>query len=66
MEIFAGILHDTYPDENGKEVAYTDKVIAVKKGKVYKCVSIPDFMNFEMSKKEFLEKVTDIQKLWSK
>ena len=64
--ILAGILHDTYPDENGKEVPYTDKVVGVLKGKIFKCVSIPDFMSFEMPKEEFLAKVTDIQKLWSR
>ena len=65
MEILAGILHDTYTDENGKEVPYTDKVIGVLDDEVFKCTSIPDFMTFDMPKEEFLAKVTDIQKLWS-
>lgn len=66
MEILAGILHDTYTDENGKEVPYTDKVIGVLDDEVFKCVSIPDFMSFDMPKEEFLAKVTDIQKMWGK
>ena len=66
MNILAGILNDSYPDENGKEVPYTDKVVGVLKGKTFKCVSIPDFMTFEMSKKDFYAKVTDIQEIWSK
>ena len=66
MLILAGILHDSYPDENGKEVAYTDKVVGVLKGNKVNVVSIPDFMTFEMSKKDFYAKVTNIQEIWSK
>lgn len=66
MKILAGILHDTYTDENGKEIAYTDKVVGALKGKTFKCISVSDFMSFDMSKKDFFEKVTDIQELWSK
>lgn len=65
MLILAGILHDTYPDENGNEVPYTDKVVCVLKGRKFEIVSIPDFMTFEMSKKDFYAKVTDIQEIWS-
>ena len=64
--VLAGILHDTFTDENGKEVPYTDKVVGTLKGRVFKVVSIPDFMTFEMSKKDFFAKVTDIQEIWSK
>ena len=64
--VLAGILHDTYPDENGKEVPFTEKVVGALKGKIFKCVSIPDFMSFDMSKKYFFAKVTDIQEIWSK
>jgi len=66
MKILAGILHDTYTDENGKEIAYTDNVVGALKGKTFECVSVPDFMSFNMSKKDFFAKVTDIQELWSK
>lgn len=66
MKILAGILHDTYTDENGKEIAYTDKIIGCLKGNIFKCVSIPDMMSFDMSKKDFMAKVTDIQRLYEK
>ena len=66
MTVYAGILHDSYTNEKGKEVSYTDKIIGCLKGNIYKCVSIPDMMSFDMSKKEFLAKVTDIKELWSK
>ena len=64
--VLAGILHDTFTDENGEEVPYTDKVIGVLDDEVFKCVSVPDFMSFDMPKEEFLAKVTDIQEIWSK
>lgn len=54
--ILAGILHDTY----------TDKIIGCLKGNIFNCVSIPDMMTFDMSKKDFMAKVTDIQEIWSK
>ena len=67
MEVIAGILHDTYTDENGKEIPYEDKVIAVLKEDTFKCVSITDiFMTFDMPKEEFFAKVTDIQTIWGK
>lgn len=64
MEIIAAILHDDYTDENGKKVLYTEKVIGFQKNGKYKVVSIPDFMTFEMSKADFMEKTTDRQKLF--
>ena len=67
MEVIAGILHDTYTEEIGKEIPYEDKVIAVLKEDTFKCVSITDlFMTFDMPKEEFFEKVTDIQTIWGK
>lgn len=61
MTVFAGILHDTYPDENGKEIAYTEKIVAVRKKGFYKCTSLPDFDTFEMSAKDFSEKVSELR-----
>ena len=66
MDILAAILHDTYTDEYGEVIPYSDKVIGVLRDDVFECISIPDFMTFKMGKEEFLSKVTDIQKLWSK
>ena len=64
--VLAGILHDTFTDENGKEVPFTEKVIGVLDDEVFKCVSIPDFMSFDMPKEEFLAKTTDLQEIWGK
>ena len=62
MEILIGWLHDSYTDENGKEVSYTDKVVGWLDDEVMHCTSIPDFMTFDMPKEEFLAKVTGIKK----
>lgn len=67
MEVIAGILHGTYPDEDGKEIPYEEKVIGVLKDDTFKCVSISDiFMTFDMPKEEFFAKVTDMQTIWGK
>ena len=63
--IWAGILHDTYPDENGVEVSYTEKVVAYKKGGKYELVSVPGFCTFQMSKKDFFSKVTDLKEIFN-
>ena len=64
MKIFSGILHDTYPDENGKEIAYTDHIVGIWKRNVFKCVSLPDFMQFEISKKDFESKVCEVKQIF--
>lgn len=66
MEVIAGILHDTYTDEDGKEVPYEDKIIGVLEDDTFQCISIPEFMTFDMPKEEFFAKVTGIQTIWSK
>ena len=63
MTVFTGILHDTYHDENGKEIAYSEKIIAVRKKGYYKLTDIPDFNTFEISSKDFKEKVTDVKEI---
>lgn len=64
MEVIAGILHDSYTDENGKEIPFEEKVIGVLKDDTFNCTSIPEFMTFYMPKEEFFAKVTDIQTIW--
>ena len=66
MEVIAGILHDTYPDENGKEISYEEKIIGILEDDTFRCISIPEVMTFYMPKEEFFAKVTDIQTIWSK
>jgi hypothetical protein len=63
MTVYSAILHDSYPDENGVETPYEDKIIAVFNEKQYDfdCVSIPDFMQFVLLHEEFFKKCTDIK-----
>ena len=61
MTVLAGILHDSFTDENGKEIAYDEKVVAHLVDDNFKVVSIPDHMFFEMPKEEFLSKTTDMK-----
>jgi hypothetical protein len=63
MTVFSAILHDSYPDENGIETPYEDKIIAVQNEKEFDfdCVSIPDFMQFVLLNEEFFKKCTDIK-----
>lgn len=61
MTVLAGILHDSFNDENGKEVAYTETVIGKLEEDVFKCVGLEDFDTFDLEKEEFFKKVTDIK-----
>ena len=61
MDILCGLLHDSYTDENGKEIPFTERVCGVLKKDVFHCVSIPDFSTYEMPKEDFFKKVTDIK-----
>lgn len=66
MEVIAGILHDSYTDENGKEIPFKEKVVGVLEDDTFKCTSIPEFTTFDMPKEDFFAKVTDMQTIWSK
>ncbi len=63
-KIYSGILHDTYPDENGKEIPYEDKIVGYWKGKTFKCTSVPDFMTYEISKEEFDKQVSEVKQIF--
>lgn len=66
MEVIAGILHDSYTGENGKEIPFEEKVVGVLEDDTFKCTSIPEFTTYDMPKEEFFAKVTDMQTIWSK
>ena len=61
MTVYAAILHDTYTDEEGFEIPYEDRIIAVEDKDSFKCVSVPDMMTFNMLNEEFFNKCTDIK-----
>lgn len=66
MEVIAGILHDSYTDENGKEIPFEEKVVGVLEDDTFKVTSIPEFTTYDIPKEEFFAKVTDIQTIWGK
>ena len=59
-KVYAGILHDTYTDENGKEVAYSEVIAGTWKGNTFKAVDFPDRDSWDISKKDFDKKVTNV------
>ena len=63
-KIYACLYHDTYTDENGKQISYTDKVIAVVEGRKVHFSSVPDFMTFTTTKKEFEQRTTDLTEIF--
>lgn len=66
MEVIAGILHDSYTNENGKEIPYEERVVGVLEDDTFKCTSIPEFSTYDIPKEDFFAKVTDMQTIWSK
>lgn len=66
MEVIAGILHDSYTNENGKEIPFEEKVVGVLEDDTFKCTSIPEFSTYDIPKEDFFAKVTDMQTIWSK
>lgn len=66
MEVIAGILHDSYTDENGKEIPFEEKVVGVLEDDTFKVTSIPEFSTYDIPKEDFFAKVTDMQTIWSK
>ena len=66
MEVIAGILHDSYTDENGKEIPFEEKVVGVLEDDTFKVTSVPEFTTYDIPKEEFFAKVTDMQTIWSK
>lgn len=59
--VYAGILHDSYTDDEGKEIPTSDKVVGVIKDDTVACVTLEDMSSFEMSKEDFLKKTEDLK-----
>ena len=66
MEVIAGILHDSYTDENGKEIPYEERVVGVLEDDTFKVIFITQITTYDIPKEEFFAKVTDMQTIWSK
>ena len=60
VTVYVGVLHDTKKKEKGRMVLYDQVIAGTWKGKTFKATSFPDLMTFDISKKDFEEKVTDV------
>jgi len=64
--IYAGLLHDSYKDENGKEIKYTSQIAGIWETKEsFHAVDFDGFMTFYLSKEEFKTKVTDVKTVFN-
>ena len=55
--VFVGILHDSYKDENGKEIKYTGQIAGIWETKeIFSAVDFDGFTIFHLSKEEFKSK----------
>ena len=60
--VYAGILHDTYPDEDGKEIKYDAQIAGIwETEESFYAVDFDGFMTFHLSKEKFQNKVTDVK-----
>ena len=60
--VYAGLLHDSYKDENGKEIKYDAQIAGIWETKEsFYAVDFDGFMTFHLSKEEFQNKVTDVK-----
>ena len=59
-KVYAGILHDTYTDENGKEIAYESVIAGTWKGNSFYAVDFPDRCSWTIGREEFEKKVTNV------
>lgn len=59
--VYAGILHDSYKNDEGKEIEYTDKIVGVLKDDTVACVSLEDMCTFKVPKEVFLKKIEDLK-----
>ena len=64
--VYAGLLHDSYTDENGKEINYTGQIAGIWETKEsFYAVDFDGFMTFHLSKEEFKSKVTDVKTVFN-
>ena len=65
-KVIAGILHDSYKDENGKKIKYTGQIAGIWETKEsFYAVDFDGFTTFHLSKEEFKSKVTDIKTVFN-
>ena len=59
--VYAGILHDSCTNDEGKEIEFAEKVVGVLEDDTVACVSLEDMCTFEMPKEDFLKKTEDLK-----
>ena len=65
-KVIAGILHDSYKDENGKEIKYTGQIAGIWETKEsFYAVEFAGFGTLHLSKEEFKSKVTDVKTVFN-
>lgn len=64
--VYAGLLHDSYTDANGKEIKYTGQIAGIwETKKSFYAVEFYGFGTLHLSKEEFKSKVTDIKTVFN-
>ena len=64
--VYAGLLHDSYTDENGKEIKYTGQIAGIWETKEsFYALDFDGFTTFLLSKEEFKSKVTDLKTVFN-
>jgi hypothetical protein len=60
--VYAGIFHDAYTDEDGKENNYDARIAGIwETEESFYAVDFDGFVTFHLSKEEFQNKVTDVK-----
>lgn len=60
--VYAGNFHDTYTDEDGKEINYDAQIAGIwETEESFYAVDFDGLVTFHLSKEEFQNKVTDVK-----
>ena len=67
-KIFTGTLHDSFQDENGKEICYTECIVGFWVGQKFYCAALDpeskDISTMEISKNKFDNLVTNVSEIY--
>lgn len=64
--VYAGLLNDSYTDENGKEIKYTSQIAGIWETKEsFYAVDFDYYGTFHLPKEEFKTKVTDVKTVFN-
>ena len=67
-KILTGTLHDSFQDENGKEICYTECIVGFWVGQKFYCAALDpenkDISTMELSKNKFDNLVTNVSEIY--